>query len=428
MDWKRIFVDLTFFVKMLQQILRDLYVTPEILTELDEVQKQSLFCKMREEQVRRWRVWDDECSKTPKNVITAPVKQKKKKSVSFMKGVDGEPWVWVMGEHEDDMSIGQIIQQEAIEKARQLAECEAEALRQQLIECITPNCEEDIYCSVDALQKKQIKPPTPAIVKSNYKIGHYQHQSNKYNVIDTNNVLNELNQRNATKMVAAKVAQWERRLTEERTCEILQNIQSKQLQAAKEAEEAEMKHEQLWKEQERKAKEAEQQIREIARKAREEHRLTTRNCETEPAYSSVVPGVPPGKQAVVDWFQKSEIPKRAGLDQLDQIQPYFHGLISRAEAECLLQNQPIGAFLVRLSEKLWGYAISYKTKDKCKHYLVSAANNYSFLGSNQVEHKSLGDLINYYKDCPLTGGEKLIQPCSRDDDSAVRELFAGKIG
>lgn len=44
-------------------------------------------------------------------------------------GSDGEPWVWVMGEHPDDLSIEEILEQEAREKARRQAEKEAEQLR-----------------------------------------------------------------------------------------------------------------------------------------------------------------------------------------------------------------------------------------------------------------------------------------------------------
>lgn len=140
---------------------------------------------------------------------------------------------------------------------------------------------------------------------------------------------------------------------------------------------------------ERKAKEAEQQIREIARRAREEHRLA---CSREPA--GTVPQVPsaqpPSRQAVLDWYRSTERQKGAGLDVYNNAEAWFHGLIDRQEAEGLLKEQPEGSFLVRLSERIWGYAVSYRAKDKCKHYLISAENKYNFLGNNQIEHKTLG--------------------------------------
>lgn len=237
---------------MLQQILRDLYVDPEILSELDEQQKQTLFCKMREEQVRRWTIWDDKLiAEKPKT----PDRKLNRKTVTFLKGTDGEPWVWVMGEHENDKTIEQILKEEAMEKARKLAEKEAEEMRKhveaelKLSEYIdlTPKIEDDIYCSVDELREKIISKPLMKNL-NNYTINHYQTKNNKYSVIDTRDVLNELSMNTQVK-VAQKVALWEKRLTEERTCEILKKMEKKKKEEAKEAEELEIKQEQLWKEQ-----------------------------------------------------------------------------------------------------------------------------------------------------------------------------------
>lgn len=432
---------------MLKQILRDMYIDPEILAGLDDTQKQTLFCKMREEQIRRWRIWDQQQIEQKSNDIDQSSAMKR--HVQFRNGEDGEPWVWIMGEHADDRTIDEILADEAKQKARQLAEIETKELRKsyeaELSDIITyepiPKINDnhhhhhnhhhmqtdeiiddlEIYCSVDELRDRINHAKAYASPKLTNNIKQLQ---NIYNSRISNfnltciqpeqpaEILKEISNNKPSQKVSARILLWEKRMIGEKTNEIYRRLQKKQQETVKEVEEAAKKHEALWQEQERKAKEAENQIREIARRAREEHRKSVNveqsatDIECSSSQMMINSSSPPlsldsnisrplNQDAVVKWYRNEEFPRNSGID-LKSGKPYqwFYGLVSRNDAEQMLLTELSGTFLVRLSEKIWGYAISYKDNDRCKHYLVDASGGmYKFLGPNQLSHNNLGNLF-----------------------------------
>lgn len=473
-----------------------MYIEPEILAGLDDTQKQTLYCKMREEQIRRWRIWDEKHSQLEMADDHKPPQRR----IQFLTGADGEPWVWVMGEHENDRSIEEILADEAKLRARKLAEIETKELRKSYVAEInsvieydsdssltmakakhisskqqsdvpqnvltaSPKIEDDmeIYCSVDELRDRMNDctnnsytdkinfgldktntslstlqaPPKPVTTPLR---SQSMRQNNLYtssprlvnfnlNTIQSTlvkpEVLREINPNRPSAKVSAKIALWEKRVIGEKTNEIYKLLQQKQQDAAQEAEEAARKREELWQEQERRAKEAELQMRDIARRAREEHRRSViieqtevvRKRNSSGSASSLDSGTlsqthssssppssldsnisrPSSQEAVIKWYREEEFHRKAGIDKRRPFS-WFHGLMSRADAEQLLIEEPAGTFLVRLSDKIWGYAISFKDIDRCKHYLVDASvpGSYQFLGANQLNHESLSECVLFY--------------------------------
>ncbi|MGH0154031.1 UNVERIFIED_CONTAM: hypothetical protein FKN15_059867 [Acipenser sinensis] len=112
---------------MLEQILADMYIEPELLAELNEEQKQILFFKMREEQVRRWK--EKEALLEKEQSLEKKSKKANEKSVKWLLGSDSDVWVWVMGEHLQDKTYDQICDDIMAERARQQAQREAEEIR-----------------------------------------------------------------------------------------------------------------------------------------------------------------------------------------------------------------------------------------------------------------------------------------------------------
>lgn len=88
---------------MLQQILKDMYIDPDVLNALNEDQKKTLFLKMRQEQVRRWQEREEKLEREGGDAELKRTKPKKAntKSVSWLLGRDGDVAVIVIGEMDE---------------------------------------------------------------------------------------------------------------------------------------------------------------------------------------------------------------------------------------------------------------------------------------------------------------------------------------
>ncbi|XP_047535534.1 SH2 domain-containing protein 4B-like [Vanessa atalanta] len=429
---------------MLQQILRDMWVDPEILAELDETQKQTLFCKMREEQVRRWQVWDQKVSKEENE---RKIQTNGKKQVQFLNGEDGEPWVWVMGEHPDDQSIESILAEEARQRALTQAREEAHQLRKSVEKELThlidykpldsleqkfdlspknvDSLEEsfDLYCTVDELRQRieelepEVKEKSDIETEKDYCDEHLKLNLKKstlqFNFIEgKRDAIQDASVPRAGDGVSLRVAAWERRVAAARAGDILRGLRARRARTLRDAQLQAQDEDAVWREQERKAKEAEAAMRQIARAAREAHRRAAPDEQAAPT-PALPADKPPNREAVLEWFRTHEVKRGVGLDENNKPVDWFHGLISRSESERLLSSRAEGSFLVRVSERVWGYALSYRG-ERCKHYLVDASRGaYRLLGDAQRAHRSLADLINYHRTTAITesGGELLSAPC-----------------
>ncbi|XP_041485081.1 SH2 domain-containing protein 4B-like isoform X3 [Lytechinus variegatus] len=485
---------------MLQQILKDMYIDPELLAELSDHQKELLYVKMREEQVRRYKIWEEkERKKPPKKV---PKKGNKK--VVWLQGRDGCEWVWVMGHHKDDLTIEEILERENKEKARSLAEKEAQEKRLQehteKANTTPVKPEDDDEESKGSMKKQELE------MKKKEKEEQEKQRKLKEEEERLKKEEEELERIRKKAEAEAYASLKELRLQKEKLAreeaekkKKEQELKEKMEQLKREREQKEKeqreREEQLRKEEEvrreelymslkkireeqkkaamkekdqadkmfevqlRESKRADKNRSNRARIAREEVRrsrmskdLTNLSIQDvkdkkivppEKPFEVDKPSLPPrkrqaprppkptGHKSVVEWFQKEECLRQAGLLKNSQeIAPWFHGIITRQQAEYLLYPQSEGHFLIRVSNRIWGYALSYRDKERAKHFLIDASGSmYSFFGQDQKDHASLEDLVQFHMHAPISemGKEILKTPCGQAADPPdYQELFSNQ--
>lgn len=113
------------------------------------------------------------------------------------------------------------------------------------------------------------------------------------------------------------------------------------------------------------------------------------------------------KNKVVKWWVKYERNKGCHVDEDGNVYPWFHGVISRSEAEDYLFDQQNGAFLIRVSERVNGYALSFRFKHRIRHYKLGFSDNggYEVVGCGE-DFGSLVELVEHFQEHPITPGDE----------------------
>ncbi|XP_034523308.1 SH2 domain-containing protein 2A isoform X2 [Ailuropoda melanoleuca] len=112
------------------------------------------------------------------------------------------------------------------------------------------------------------------------------------------------------------------------------------------------------------------------------------------------------------WFQKTQA---HWLLQHGAAPAWFHGFITRREAERLLEPKPEGCYLVRFSESAVTFVLTYRSRTCCRHFLLAQLRDgrHVVLGEDSA-HERLQDLLRHYTACPLSPyGETLTEPLVR---------------
>ncbi|XP_071829725.1 SH2 domain-containing protein 4B-like [Apostichopus japonicus] len=438
---------------MLQQILDDMYIDPEVLAELSEEQTQVLYYKMREEQIRRYMEWSEREEKKPQS----PSKKKSHKKINWKHGADGDIWVWVMGDHRNDRPYEELLENSRRLEANRLAEEELRIQRQQQEE------QEKKLRAEEEAKRKRLKEEEDRLAKVRRDLEQKRRKAEEaaiYASLKEANLAKEQEKRLEQqrreaerkgkelreKEIALKAAREKRaneyaksqedlkRQVSQRTEDLYMSASEVRADQVRMAENEKDKVEQIWQVQLRKIKLADKERARVAKRARDEVRksrcnsqdmdglkldeLLKKNAKINKTSSNASLSKKPTCRAdVISWYKNDQFPKGAGIKKGSKIpEVWFHGCINRTEAGTLLKDKRSGSFLVRLSEKVWGYALSYKDDSRVKHFLIDATGvNYQFFGTDQISHTSLGELVKYHKERPITftGQEILTDSCGQ---------------
>lgn len=135
-----------------------------------------------------------------------------------------------------------------------------------------------------------------------------------------------------------------------------------------------------------------------------------------PPKKSTKKGKGMSRAASVKWFQEEEATKGSGKTDDGGFADWFHGIITRVDAEKLLTGQQSGSFLIRVAESRFGYSLSLTFKGRCKHFMIdqNEQERYIVVGNDRT-FPSLNEVVAFHMKHPVTDdGDVLTQAAKVD--------------
>uniref|UniRef100_A0A8C8D2S8 Uncharacterized protein n=1 Tax=Oncorhynchus tshawytscha TaxID=74940 RepID=A0A8C8D2S8_ONCTS len=121
----------------------------------------------------------------------------------------------------------------------------------------------------------------------------------------------------------------------------------------------------------------------------------------------------------IRWFKETQARK---VVRNGAFPCWFHGMITRRQAEDLMTDKPVGCFLIRVGQSREGYTLTYKGANRCRHYMIEMQSNgkYVILGEDKA-HPSLPDLVQHHSRVGIKPFNELLttscgQTCDQNTD------------
>ncbi|CAB1318501.1 unnamed protein product, partial [Coregonus sp. 'balchen'] len=121
------------------------------------------------------------------------------------------------------------------------------------------------------------------------------------------------------------------------------------------------------------------------------------------------------RKNTIRWFKETQARK---VVHNGAFPCWFHGMITRRQAEDLMTDKPVGCFLIRVGQSREGYTLTYKGANRCRHFMIEMQSNgkYVILGEDKA-HPSLPDLVQHHSRLGIKPfNELLTTPCGQTCD------------